>query len=345
MSQRSFSLGFLNRIYSPTYTPQVYHDAIELFRVAEELGFDSGWVAQHHLGCETGRLPSPLPLLAAVAQRTQRIALGTGIVVLPHEPALRLAEDAAVLDLLADGRLQLGLGSGFDPDSFSAFAQDIGERHALYDSRIDQLQQSLAGTALNANGQTLNPVAPGLSERLWEATSRVEDVAHRGNGLIVAPNPRLPATGSVELIHRYREAWNPHDRQSPRVALVRAVFPGVDAQDPHSTLRHDIGAYIQRQRSIGVYPGDNGLTFAEELDRLGVLHGDSDTIVRRLAQGAKLQAGDHLVVQVQTSSTSLAEAIRHLERIASDIAPALGWLPANTRPPVAQAPASIGLRP
>ncbi|MGY4535533.1 alkanesulfonate monooxygenase SsuD/methylene tetrahydromethanopterin reductase-like flavin-dependent oxidoreductase (luciferase family) [Pseudomonas sp. TE3786] len=330
MSQRSFSLGFLNRVYSPTYTPQVYQHALELFRVAEELGFDSGWVAQHHLGCETGRLPSPLPLLAAAAQHTQRIKLGTGIIVLPHEPALRLAEDAAVLDLLADGRLQLGLGAGFDPDSFNAFGQPTAERHGLYDSRLSQLEHYLAGEALNANGQTLNPPGLALGARLWEATSRVEQVAERGNGLIVAPNPHLPSSGSVELIHRYREAWNLNAGRSPRVALVRAVFPGVDAQDRHSSLRQDIDSYIRRQRSIG---GDSRLTFAEEFDRLGVLHGDSATIVRRLAQGAQLQPGDHLVVQVQTSSTGIDEAIRHLERIATDIAPALGWqkIP-STRP-------------
>lgn len=327
MSQRSFSLGFLNRVYSPTYTPQVYQHALELFQVAEELGFDSGWVAQHHLGCETGRLPSPLPLLAAAAQRTSRIKLGTGIVVLPHEPALRLAEDGAVLDLLADGRLQLGLGAGFDPDSFTAFGQPISERHELYDSRLHQLQNILAGDALNANGQQLNPPALGLRERLWEATSRVEQVAERGNGLIVAPNPHQPSSGSVELIHRYRDAWLLGHGTRPRVALVRAVFPGVDAQDPDSSLRRDIYSYIQRQRSIGVYPGDGGLSFAEELDRLGVLYGDNESIVRRLAQGAQLSADDHLVVQVQTSSTGLDEAIRHLERIASEIAPALGWQP------------------
>ncbi|MCY1278141.1 F420-dependent glucose-6-phosphate dehydrogenase [compost metagenome] len=330
MSQRSFSLGFLNRVYSPTYTPQVYQHALELFRVAEELGFDSGWVAQHHLGCETGRLPSPLPLLAAAAQRTSRIKLGTGIIVLPHEPALRLAEDGAALDLLADGRLQLGLGAGFDPDSFTAFGQAISERHELYDSRLNQLQDILAGRSLNANGQVLNPAAPGLGERLWEATSRVEQVAERGNGLIVAPNPHAPSSGGVELVHRYRDAWPLGHGTKSRVALVRAVFPGVDAQDPHSTLRHDINAYIQRQRSIGIYPGDGGLTFAEELDRLGVLYGDSDGIVRRLAQGARLQADDHLVVQVQTSSTGIDEAIRHLERIATEIAPALGWRPAHS---------------
>ncbi|BBP83439.1 alkanal monooxygenase [Pseudomonas sp. Pc102] len=330
MSRRSFSLGFLNRVYSPLYDRQVYQNALELFRVAEALGFDSGWVAQHHLGCETGRLPSPLPLLAAAAQRTSRIRLGTGIVVLPHEPALRLAEDAATLDLLADGRLQLGLGAGFDPDSFSAFGQPIGERHELYDDRLQQLQNYLAGAVLNDQGQALNPPAAGLGARLWEATSRVEQVAERGNGLIVAPNPHQPSSGSVELIHRYRDAWLLGHGTRPRVALVRAIFPGVDASDPDSSLRQDISRYLQRQRSIGVYPGDDGLSFAEELNRLGVLYGDSEGIVRRLAQGARLQPDDHLVVQVQTSSTGLDEAIHHLERIASEIAPALGWQPHGT---------------
>ena len=86
-----FSLGFLNRVYHPQFDARVYRDTIELFQVAEELGFDTGWVAQHHFASEQGRLPSPLVLLAAVAQRTRRIGLGTGIIVLPQEQPLRLA--------------------------------------------------------------------------------------------------------------------------------------------------------------------------------------------------------------------------------------------------------------
>ncbi|TBU97537.1 LLM class flavin-dependent oxidoreductase [Phytopseudomonas dryadis] len=323
----TFRLGFLNRVYSPSFTPQVYQDALELFSVAEELGFDTGWVAQHHLGCESGRLPSPLPLLAAAAQRTRRIGLATGIIVLPHEPALRLAEDAAVLDLLADGRLQLGLGAGFDPDSFTSFGQDIGRRHDEYDTRIGQLQRFIGGTHLNTNGQALNPPSHDLVQRIWEATSRVEQVALRGNGLIVAPNPNLPASANTALIQRYRNVWN-HAHQPSRVALVRAVFPGADAHDPASSLNRDIRAYIHAKQRIGSYDSAAVDDFAAVLERLDILHGDSAGIVSRLARGSHLGASDHLVVQVQTSSTRLDEAIRHLELIAHEIAPALGWKPA-----------------
>lgn len=77
---RSFSLGFLARVYSPTFSPQVYADTLALLAPAERLGLDSGWVAQHHFAKEQGRLPSPL--LAAAITRTRRIQLGTGVSVL-----------------------------------------------------------------------------------------------------------------------------------------------------------------------------------------------------------------------------------------------------------------------
>ncbi|TBU87911.1 LLM class flavin-dependent oxidoreductase [Stutzerimonas kirkiae] len=323
-------LGFLNRVYSPAFSPQVYQDALELFVVAEELGFDSGWVAQHHFACESGRLPSPLPLLAAAAQRTRRIALGTGIIVLPHEPTLRLAEDAAVLDLLASGRLQLGLGAGFDPQSFAGFGQDLEQRHSEYDSRIARLAQLFAGAGLNAAGQVLAPAASGLLQRTWEATSRVEQVAERGNGLIVAPNPNLPPSASLAAIERYRAAWRQPQRPA-RIALVRAVFPGSDASDPDASLQRDIRDYIAGKQHIGRYDGAATEAFSAELERLDILHGDPAGIALRLAHGPALGPDDQLVVQVQTRSTTLDEAIRHLQWVAREIAPALGWQPASTQ--------------
>ncbi len=179
---RTFRLGFLNRVYAPQFEPRLYQQTLELFEAAEELGFDSGWLAQHHFASENGRLPSPLVLLSAAAERTRHIQLGTGIVVLNQENALRLAEDASVLDLLSQGRLQLGLGAGFDPDSFAAFGQSLEGRHAQYDLRLERLRQALAGEPLNDDGRVLRPAANGLDRRLWEATSRVEQVAERGNG-------------------------------------------------------------------------------------------------------------------------------------------------------------------
>lgn len=319
-----FSLGFLTRVYQPRFDAKVYRDTLELFRVAEELGFDSGWVAQHHFASEQGRLPSPLVLLSAIAQRTRRIRLGTAIIVLPQEPPLRLAEDAAVLDLLADGRVELGLGAGFDPDTFSAFGLPPEQRHGRYEDHLQRLHDVLGNAALNDQELQLRPAARGLGQRLWEATSRVEQVAARGNGLIMAPNPHLPVEAGVELVQRYRQGWRSDHLTAPRVVRVQAVFPeGGD----DTALRQDIQAYVRRQQAIGVLDASLGGDLGAVLERLGVLHGSSAQIVEGLRRGPQLGVHDQLVVQVQTTSTPLREAIRALEILRQHIAPALGWRP------------------
>lgn len=322
-----FSLGFLSRVYRTEYNPRVYRETLELFEAAEALGFDSGWVAQHHFASEQGRLPSPLVLLSAIAQRTRRIGLGTGIIVLPQEPALRLAEDAAVLDLLSNGRLELGLGAGFDPDTFNAFGLAHEQRHRDYENNLQRLQTALGNGPLNHDGLRLQPQVPGLGGRLWEATSRVELVAARGNGLIMAPNPHLPAQAGVELVQRYRDAWTGDNGTPARIARVQGVFPL--AHTPG--LREDIQRYLARQKSIGVYQGPLDGDFEDILQRLGVLHGAPAAIVEGLGSGPQLGRHDHLIVQVQSASTPLGDAIRALQIIAEEVAPALGWRPAVTR--------------
>src|SRR5919202_2228992 len=109
-----------------TFT-QEYRDSVELVRLAEALGFESAWVSEHH-GAGDGYLPSLLPMLAAFAAATERIALGTGIVLTPFHDPLRLAEDAAVVDQLSGGRLILGLGIGWRAEEFRMFNQEKGER-------------------------------------------------------------------------------------------------------------------------------------------------------------------------------------------------------------------------
>ncbi|MBD1552633.1 LLM class flavin-dependent oxidoreductase [Pseudomonas typographi] len=322
-----FSLGFLTRVYQPAFNRKVYHETLELFKAAEALEFDCGWVAQHHFASEQGRLPSPLVLLAAIAQATRRIRLGSGVIVLPQEPPLRLAEDASVLDLLSGGRLELGLGAGFDPATFSAFGGEHARRHQDYDDHLQRLYSALSDRPLNAAGARLQPRTAGLGQRLWEATSRVEAVAARGNGLIMAPNPQLPSEAAGPWLQRYRQAWPAQQPTRPRAAWVQAVFPEQYPDREDSTLRRDILAYAQRQRHIGVYQGPLDDDISVLLKRLGVLHGSSQAIIDVLGEGPRLGVGDHWVVQVQTASTSLRDAIRALETFRERIAPALGWRP------------------
>src|SRR3981081_2907279 len=125
-------LGFLTPPPLGTDPRDSYRIALDLFAWAEELGYDSGWVAQHHFLNGGARLPSTLTFLAAAAERTRRIQLGTAIVILPLQDPIRVAEDAAVVDTISGGRLQLGLGTGGDPLTFAAFGQDLESRRDRY---------------------------------------------------------------------------------------------------------------------------------------------------------------------------------------------------------------------
>ncbi len=106
MSQSNHKrLGFFTRLLDDVAPGERYRLAAEQITHAERHGFDAAWVAQHHFHREEGGLPSPFVFLSHVAARTSTIRLGTGIVTLPLEAPLRVAEDAAVFDLLSGGRL------------------------------------------------------------------------------------------------------------------------------------------------------------------------------------------------------------------------------------------------
>jgi probable F420-dependent oxidoreductase len=102
-----------------TYTED-YRDAIELVKLAEDKGFDSAWVSEHHFS-EDGYLPSLLPMLAAFATATERVELGTGVVLAPFHDPIRLAEDFAFVDQLSGGRVICGLGIGWREEEFRSF--------------------------------------------------------------------------------------------------------------------------------------------------------------------------------------------------------------------------------
>ncbi len=106
--------------YLPTSLPatpvegaQRYRTVIDQVAYAEELGFDSVWLAEHHFHAFGGLFASPATIGAAIAERCRRIRIGTAVALLPYHNPLRLAEDYATLDLLSGGRLEFGIGAGF----------------------------------------------------------------------------------------------------------------------------------------------------------------------------------------------------------------------------------------
>ncbi len=189
-------LGFFTRLLDDATPKERYRLATEQIRHAERHGFDSAWIAQHHFHENEGGLPSPLLFLAHVAAHTETIRLGTAIITLPMENPLRVAEDAAVLDLLADGRLEVGFGSGGTPTSFLPFGLTFEQRGAVFADHLHVIQSAWRGDSLTHPDNHLYPPAPQLADRIWIATFSVDGATRAGragHGLMLSRTQPRPA--------------------------------------------------------------------------------------------------------------------------------------------------------
>jgi probable F420-dependent oxidoreductase len=131
---------------------QEYREIIELTKLTEQEGLDGVWVSEHHFAAD-GYLPSLLPILAAMAVVTERVELGTGVVLAPFHDPIRLAEDFAVVDQLAGGRVVCGLGIGWREEEFRAFGIDISTRARRLEEITEILRLAWSGERFDYAGR------------------------------------------------------------------------------------------------------------------------------------------------------------------------------------------------
>lgn len=324
MSRR---LGFFTRLLDKVPAKQRYQLATEQIQHAERCGFDNAWIAQHHFHEDEGGLPSPLVFLAHAAAQTRTIRLGTAIITLPMENALRVAEDAAVLDLLADGRLEIGLGSGGTPDSFLPFGLTSGERGTAFADNLHTLLSAWRGDSLGHPDNHLYPAAPQLAGRVWIATFSVEGAiraAQGGHGLMLSRTQPRPA-GQAELpldaiqnplIDAYLAALPAGI--APRILASRTAF----VADSDSYARQVAEPGIRQQAAQ--YPGElRGESFDDLLAQFDAHVGGIDQVANSLAQDSVLSRVTDISFQVHSVEPSHADTLRSIELIARHLAPAL----------------------
>src|ERR671914_2176343 len=135
-------IGLFHSIQWPEGSGQTerYAQALAQACHADALGFDSVWLTEHHFS-RHGIVSDSLTVLGHLAARTSHARLGTAVSVLPLHHPLRFAEAAATVDQLSDGRLDLGIGRGYQPGEFRGFGVDIGEKHARFAEAVDVLQR------------------------------------------------------------------------------------------------------------------------------------------------------------------------------------------------------------
>ena len=119
-----------------SHQSRIYGEAVEQVQYAEELGFDSVWIAEHH-SSRYGIFPSLMPILSNLAAQTKTIRLGAGVSVLPFHDPIRLAEESAMLDLLSNGRLNLGVGRGSADYEYGNFKIDFDSRDIRFQEVLD----------------------------------------------------------------------------------------------------------------------------------------------------------------------------------------------------------------
>ena len=326
-------LGFFTRLLDDVPAGARYHYAAEQIATAERFGFDTAWVAQHHFHADEGGLPAPLVFLAHVAAQTSRIRLGTGVITLPLENPIRVAEDAAVLDLLSCGRVEIGFGTGGTPSSFTAFGLESAERGDVFSRHLRAVLDAWAGRSL-AGGDQLYPTAPQLLDRIWQATFSVaggERAGRAGDGLMLSrTQPRSadrPTASLGELQNPIIDAYLgalPADR-TPKILGSRSLFVA-DSRDEALRLA-EIGLRRGAKRLIASGLKPAGSSLADLIAAFDVHVGTPDDVIESLRADTTLDRVTDLVFQVHSIDPPHPLILRSIELIASKVAPALGWVP------------------
>jgi len=227
---------------------ELYAQTLDHAQAMEDLGFPVVWVTEHHF-IDDEYLPSCLPFAAALAARTNRVTIGTAVLLLPLHDPLRVAEDAAVVDVLANGRLRLGLGLGYKLEEFEVFGVDRASRAARMEEGIAVLRGAWADGPFSHEGRHYRipsvDVTPKPVQRpgppIWLAgrgPKPTERAARLGDGLIATPG--------TEIYAQFRRQWAEYGRTgTPPLCTFAFTYPTHDPAraarelGPHAAYRMD----------------------------------------------------------------------------------------------------------
>ena len=311
--------------------------SIELAEAVEDLGADGAYYRVHHFAQQ---LASPFPLLAAVGARTKRIEIGTAVIDMRYENPLYMAEDAGAADLIAGGRLQLGISRGSPEqviDGFRHFGYAPAEGDAAGAEMARQHTEVFLKVITGAGFAEPNPTpmfpnppgllrpephSPGLRDRIWWGAGSRPTAEWAGKlGLNMQSSTLMTEDAGVpfhqlqaEQIRLFREAFAAagHQRE-PRVSVSRSIFALVNDQD-----RAYFGRGNEDSDKVGYIDAQTKAIFGRSYAA------EPDVLVKELAKDTAIQAADTLLLTVP-NQLGVEYNAHAIESILKYVAPELGW--------------------
>ncbi len=322
---------FRNPLAWPRDSCDLYQQSIDQIARAEDLGWDDVWLSEHHF-IDDGYLPSCLPVAAAIAARTRRIRIGTAVVQLPVHDPVRLAEDAAVVDVISRGRLDLGVGLGYRPQEYEGFEADWGSRVERFEEEIAILRALFAGHALAFSGKhhrlrcdgirplpaqrPLRILIGGISEAAVRRAARLAD------GVIV--NGTHDAGAGIRV---YREEFEKLGRNADECEVIYFEQWLVVARDPDARLREAAPHIGYQMARYGAWArgedaaGPAGLG-PDELRGLGVRFVRPDEAREYVRSVVERYAIDRWISWTVPPGLPAEWSDEHLELMATEVLPA-----------------------
>ncbi len=241
----------------PGETPERAREVVRLAETGEAAGLSALWVAEHHFQ-RAGVCPAPPVLLAACGARTRRLRLGVLVSVLPFHRPVELAEQYALLDRLLEGRLNLGVGSGYIPSEFEGFGIDPGSKRERFESALETMLRAFAGEEVQVDPPGSTPVRINVlpvqrpHPPLWVAVQRREAipfVARQDRSIALVPYATVESPEELASeIREYRAAL-PEGRKG-EVAVALHLYAGPHPERARVALQRYLDSRLATQSAF-----------------------------------------------------------------------------------------------
>jgi natural product biosynthesis luciferase-like monooxygenase protein len=240
---------------------EVYANTLDECRLVEHLGFHAIWLAEHHFSTY-GILPSLPVLAAAVARETRRIRIGTAVVIAPFAHPLRIAEEWAMVDILSEGRLEFGLGRGYQPSEFRGLAVSMERTRERFDESYELIRRAWTQERCTFDGEFYQvrdlPVFPKPVQKphppIWTAAVSPETyvLAAKGGFKILTSPAFTPLDVLSKSYAEYRRAWRESHGtdDGADICLNKIIYVAASSRQARDDMREPIRWFFQKQASL-----------------------------------------------------------------------------------------------